>query len=538
MNKVPHFLHVLLTADCDSREYRRAVVQLERRPELHPILEGLATGDSTWLSDARSILAEAGLPKDDDCSESSILIEVESSLGEDDPIDIEQVQLDFLGAASHPELLGRLDRYNVERVLGTGGMGVVLRAFDTDLHRVVAIKVLAPHLANSSSARRRFAREARAAAAVVHPHVIPIFNVQSDARVPYLVMQYVAGHSLQRRVDMQGPLAIADALRIAQQTAAGLSAAHGQGLVHRDVKPANILLLEDKVDHVLLSDFGLARTVDDASLTKTGIVAGTPHYMSPEQALGEPIDHRSDLFSLGSVLYFMLTGRPPYRASGAMAVLHRICHTQHRPAIEVNRDVPKEVSRLIDRLLAKSAASRIQTAAIVERELVQLLSELQKRGVSIRNRSEITGIGQSARQALQFLKHNLHGIERKSVAIWGFIALAVALTVVGIVSLGNWLQLAEKNDLQQSTIGKAHVAPNSVAPLPTEPRVHTEDAATAPNLEEFLASDADFFRTLQALQNSVMTLSISPSGSSSCADQFESQVQEIQRALDSLSNQP
>ncbi len=177
-------------------------------------------------------------------------------MASDTPIDCERVSLDFLEAPSHPELLGRIGRYEIERVLGTGGMGVVLRAFDTDLHRVVAIKVLASHLANNSSARRRFAREAQAAAAVVHPNVVPIYNVESDAKTPYIVMHYVAGKSLQRRVDVGGPLPIVEALRIAQQTAAGLSAAHAQGLVHRDVKPANILL-EEQIDRVLLSDFGL-----------------------------------------------------------------------------------------------------------------------------------------------------------------------------------------------------------------------------------------------------------------------------------------
>ena len=404
MRKVPKFLHVLLNADdVDSAEYKAAVAQLEREPEWQPALEQLAVGDSNWWSEAREVLADSGVPASDQgldelsrsssdsdaarragVTASSITVEIESSMAADTPIDCERVTLDFLEAPSHPELLGRIGRYEIERVLGTGGMGVVLRAYDTDLHRVSAIKVLASHLANNSSARRRFAREAQAAAAVVHPNVVPIYNVESDAKTPYIVMHYVAGQSLQRRVDVSGPLPIVDALRIAQQTAAGLSAAHAQGLVHRDVKPANILL-EEQIDRVLLSDFGLARAVDDASLTRTGIVAGTPHYMSPEQALGDAIDHRSDLFSLGSVLYFMLAGHPPFRASSAMAVLHRICQFPHRSLVEVNRDVPIEVSRLVDRLLSKKPSERIASAAEAEKELATLLTNLQQRGVSIQS---------------------------------------------------------------------------------------------------------------------------------------------------------
>ncbi|MDX1927815.1 MAG: serine/threonine-protein kinase [Pirellulaceae bacterium] len=303
---------------------------------------------------------------------------VDLQIGESEnaEIELDPISLDFLDPAAHPELLGRIGRFDVERVIGSGGMGVVFKAHDGELHRSVAVKVLAPHLAHSAAARKRFAREAQAAAAVIHPNVIPIHNVESNAKLPYLVMQYVAGESLQTRVDRLGPLPITDVLRIAQQTAAGLNAAHSQGLIHRDVKPANILL-EESIDRVVLSDFGLARTVDDASLTRTGIVTGTPHYMSPEQASGEAIDCRSDQFSLGCVIYFMLTGRPPFRADSAMGVLNRICHHKHRPLQEVNASVPRELSRLVDRLLAKSAHARFASSQACEAELSRLLSAVQ-----------------------------------------------------------------------------------------------------------------------------------------------------------------
>jgi serine/threonine protein kinase len=276
-------------------------------------------------------------------------------------------------------MLGRLGRYEIESVIGSGGMGIVLKGHDSELNRRVAIKVLAPHLAQNGAARQRFAREARAAAAVVHEHVVGIYDVEPNADMPFMVMQFVSGQSLQDRVDQRGPLGIKELLRIGVQTAAGLAVAHAQGLVHRDIKPSNILL-ENDLERTLLTDFGLARAVDDATLTRSGAVAGTPYYMSPEQASGRPADHRSDLFSLGAVLYFMATGHPPFRAERAMAVLHRICNDRHRPAWEVNPEVPDRVSDIIDRLLEKKPQRRFASAEQVEAALAGALARLQQPG--------------------------------------------------------------------------------------------------------------------------------------------------------------
>jgi eukaryotic-like serine/threonine-protein kinase len=289
----------------------------------------------------------------------------------------ESMARQLLGPPSHPEMLGRLGRYEVERLIGSGGMGIVFKGFDTELNRPVAIKILAPHLAGSGAARQRFSREARAAAAVVHEHVVAIHNVESDAAAPFLVMQYVAGESLQTRLDRRGPLAVREILRIAHQTAAGLAAAHAQGLVHRDVKPSNIML-EEGVERALLTDFGLARAADDASLTHTGYLPGTPHYMSPEQARGDSLDARSDLFSLGSVMYAMCTGRPPFRADTSFGVLRRITDTPARPIRETNADVPAWLVGLIEKLLAKQPADRIGSAAEVAILLEQCLAHVQQ----------------------------------------------------------------------------------------------------------------------------------------------------------------
>ncbi len=288
--------------------------------------------------------------------------------------------LSFLTPSDKPGSLGRLGRYEILDVVGRGGMGVVLKGFDEALHRVVAIKVMASRLAAAGLSRQRFQREARAAAAVSHEHVVAIHGVEEADGLPYLVMHYVAGVSLQERVDRTGPLDVKEVLRIGMQAAAGLAAAHAQGLVHRDIKPANILL-ENGVERVKITDFGLARAVDDVSMTQSGVVVGTAEYMAPEQARGEPIDHRADLFSLGGVLYAMCAGRPPFRANGTMAVLKRVCEDTPRPLPEINPNVPKWLCAIIDKLLAKEPAERFQSAAEVADLLGRHLAHVQQPNV-------------------------------------------------------------------------------------------------------------------------------------------------------------
>src|SRR5262249_19598589 len=215
------------------------------------------------------------------------------------------------------------------------------------------------------------------AAAVSHEHVVAIHSVDETDGLPYLVMEYVAGISLQEGIDRTGLLELADVLRIGMQAARGLAAAHAQGMVHRDVKPANILL-ENGIERVRITDFGLARAVDDASLTQSGVIAGTPMYMAPEQAAGQPIDHRADLFSLGSVLYAMCTGRPPFRASGTMAVLKRVCEEPPRPIREINSDIPDWLCAIVEKLHAKKPEERFQSAREVGDLLEAHLAHLQQ----------------------------------------------------------------------------------------------------------------------------------------------------------------
>jgi WD40 repeat protein/tRNA A-37 threonylcarbamoyl transferase component Bud32 len=295
----------------------------------------------------------------------------------------EELPLDFLDPPTQPEQLGRLGPYEIREALGSGGMGIVLKAFDPKLHRVVAIKVLAPQLATSATARKRFVREAQAAAAVRDQHVVDIHAVDEANGLPYLVMEYISGISLQECLDRTGPLELKEILRIGIQTATGLAAAHAQGLIHRDIKPANILL-ENGVQRVKITDFGLARAADDASLTQSGVVAGTPQYMAPEQARGEAVDHRADLFSLGSVLYALCTGRLPFRASSTMAVLKRVCEQTPRPIREINPEIPGWLVEIISRLHAKDPADRFSSATVVAELLSQHLAQLQQHTVRLR----------------------------------------------------------------------------------------------------------------------------------------------------------
>jgi serine/threonine protein kinase len=285
--------------------------------------------------------------------------------------------LDFLIPSDRPGSLGRFGKYEIEQIIGRGGMGIVLRALDTELNRLVAIKVIAPAFAASGAMRRRFAREARAAAAVCHDHVVTIHHVDTSGHPPYLVMQYVPGPSLQERLDQSVPLELKEILRIGMQTAAGLGAAHAHGLIHRDIKPANILL-EDDMERVKLTDFGLARASDDVRITQSAVLAGTPQYMAPEQARGELLDPRADLFSLGCVLYTMCTGRPPFRAGTPLAVMKRICEDTPRSIRHQNPNIPAWLETIIMKLLEKDPAERFQSAAEVSDLLGRCLAHVQQ----------------------------------------------------------------------------------------------------------------------------------------------------------------
>ncbi len=280
-------------------------------------------------------------------------------------------------------------------MLGQGGFGIVLKAFDDKLQRLVAIKVLGPHLASNDTARKRFVREARAAARVRDAHVVKVFDVEEHPQ-PYLVMEYVHGETLEARLKRTGPLDVVDIVRIGAQVAQGLAAAHREGEIHRDIKPANILLDGREGEapepatsgstgaspslawvRARITDFGLARALDDVHLTQSGVITGTPAYMSPEQARGETLDQRSDLFSLGSVLCTLCTGTSPFKAGKALAVLKRVCDDAPPPIRDVNPAIPAWLTDIIGKLLAKAPDQRFQTASEIADLLQQHLLHLE-----------------------------------------------------------------------------------------------------------------------------------------------------------------
>jgi eukaryotic-like serine/threonine-protein kinase len=258
--------------------------------------------------------------------------------------------------------------YHILKELGAGAMGVVFLATDTRLDRPVALKVMLPvggreeQEGGRSLAKDRFIREARAAAKLTHDHVVTIYETGDCNGVLYTAMQLLAGQSLDDSLKKNGSLTIPQILRVAKETALALVAAHALGLVHRDIKPGN-LWLEAPSGRVKVLDFGLARPVDtDVKYTKSGAVVGTPAYMSLEQARGEKVDGRTDLFSLGATLYQLCTGQLPFQGLTVMAVLIAVATSDPKPVRELNPNVPEPLAELIHGLLAKDVDARIQTA--------------------------------------------------------------------------------------------------------------------------------------------------------------------------------
>ena len=291
----------------------------------------------------------------------------------------EQKRWAFLSPPQAPGELGRLAQYRVLRQLGQGGMGVVFEAEDAQLCRPAALKVMRPELAAGPLAKARFLREARAAAALKHDNVVTIYQVGEDAGVPFLAMEFLAGKTLDEYLRPERKTGVAETLAIGKQIAKGLAAAHAVGLIHRDIKPAN-LWLETPRGRVKILDFGLARRAEGeaAELTNQGEVVGTPAYMAPEQARGGAVDHRCDLFSLGCVLYRMVSGRLPFRGDSVYAVLSAIATETPPPISSLNPDIPTPLIKLIERLLAKSPDNRPTSAQVVLSELQAIESELKQ----------------------------------------------------------------------------------------------------------------------------------------------------------------
>jgi serine/threonine protein kinase/WD40 repeat protein len=274
-----------------------------------------------------------------------------------------------------PDEIGRLGPYRVLRLLGSGGMGVVFLAEDTQLQRQVALKTLLPSLATRPSARQRFLREGRAAAAIEHEHVIPIFQVSEDRGVPFLAMPLLKGESLDDRVRREGRLPLAEVLRIGREIAEGLAAAHEHGVIHRDIKPGNVWLEGDR-GWVKILDFGLARAgAGGAQLTQQGMIIGTPAFMAPEQISGQAVDGRADLFSLGCVLYRLATGELPFPIKDTVATLMAVATETPKPPRALCPDLPETLDELIRLLLAKAPEERLPSARVVAAALAAIAAD-------------------------------------------------------------------------------------------------------------------------------------------------------------------
>jgi serine/threonine protein kinase len=310
-------------------------------------------------------------------------------------------KLDFLMPAQQPDELGRLGHYRILKILGKGGMGLVFLAVDTKLDRQVALKVMLPKYAEDTAAKQRFLREAKMAAKIDHDYIVHIYQVDEDRGVPFLAMQLLSGCSLEdvlRRASAltAARLTVPQLLRLGAQIAEGLAVAHAKGLIHRDIKPANIWIEVDHGGRIKLLDFGLARSVHaDIGITQSGAILGTPAYMAPEQARGEPVDQRCDLYSLGCVLYRMATGELPIKGKSTMGLLMALALEQATPPRQINDAVPGALDDLIMRLLAKEANQRPESAKAVALELRKIEQEVAQAGPASDVTSELIALAQS-----------------------------------------------------------------------------------------------------------------------------------------------
>jgi serine/threonine protein kinase len=309
--------------------------------------------------------------------ESATSDSVEQEVSHDTPslITVRPQRFPFLRPALQPDEIGRLGNFRVLELIGRGGIGFVFRAEDRRLDRMVALKVIQPGSNSAYEFRKRFLREARFLAKLRHENLVTIHQIDEEGEVVYLVMELLKGETLEGRLKRLGPPQLSTFFRMAREIARGLEAVHAAGLVHRDVKPSNIWL-EFPGETVKLIDFGMAKYIDDdVRMTKSGVIVGTPAFMSPEQARGEALDGRSDLFSFGSVLYFMCAGKLPFKGNNTTAVLLSLAMDTPPPIRTFNAEVPHALSQLILDMLAKEPDERPESAEAVYQRLLEIEEE-------------------------------------------------------------------------------------------------------------------------------------------------------------------
>jgi serine/threonine protein kinase/tetratricopeptide (TPR) repeat protein len=266
-----------------------------------------------------------------------------------------------------PEGLEIARRYRVRKLLGIGGMGAVYRVHDDELNRDVALKLIRADIGANPEALERFKREIQLSSKITHRNVLRVYDLGASEGIKYLTMQFVEGEDLSTILERGGPLPTPRLIHIFRQILEGLIAAHEQGVVHRDLKPQNIML--DASDNVFVTDFGLAKSLEQSGMTQTGVIVGTPYYMSPEQVKGSPIDHRSDIYSLGVILYQMSTGQLPFTGSTPYEVMAQRLHATPAPPTRINPDLPAFLGKILERCMAVDPAARYQTVADVLKDL-------------------------------------------------------------------------------------------------------------------------------------------------------------------------
>jgi serine/threonine protein kinase/tetratricopeptide (TPR) repeat protein len=418
----------LLRGELALFEVELVTSHLEQCPSCEKTVEELS-GEDALLNEARAARlqqsGETGIPRgliEQWYALSSQMTPVVTTINQDTPLGDRPEHYQFLAPGDRPDEIGRLGPYRVLGVLGAGGMGVVFQAEDVLLGRLVALKAIRPTLAVDSSTRERFLREARAMAAVKHDHIATMYQVGEDRGIPYMAMEFLEGETLESRVSRVGILSPIETVRIGREIAEGLAAAHARGLIHRDIKPTNIWLErrtrrdrdrdcetgraesqtsewpapaakqsaaapgspETDSFRVKILDFGLARAVSgDTDLTQTGAVLGTPAYMPPEQAEGEGVDGRADLYSLGCVLYRACTGKLPFAGKSKMAIWQAQALRDPTPPAQVNPAVPVELSKLILKLLARRVEDRPGSALEVAQALESLEGRLGQLGAEV-----------------------------------------------------------------------------------------------------------------------------------------------------------
>jgi eukaryotic-like serine/threonine-protein kinase len=367
----------------------------------------------------------------------------------------------FLAPSSRPEDLGVLGAYRVISELGRGGMGFVFRAEDTRLKRAVALKVMNEKIAATPYSRRRFIEEARSMAAVKHDNVVTIYEVNEISGTPFMAMEMLKGGTLEAVTKQHTTLDYKKVIDYATQIARGLSAAHIQGIVHRDIKPANIWI-EAESDRVKILDFGLALAqVPVDRLAGRGTVVGTPQYLSPEQARSEPLDNRTDLYSLGVVLYEMCTGRLPFRARNVPEQLILTLIHEATPVHEVNKEIPEPLSRLISQLMEKEPRFRPNSAI----ELEKLLREV---AVECEAKSDVA-------QAINKLQSQLNLVKEKQPD--PFAATAAPAAPVGFDNH----MFAELPSVVVSPVKPAASPLAPVAKMSTSPALSNPNLRSVPN---------------------------------------------------------